>query len=170
MEKDSKIYLAGHRGLVGSAIMRNLKSKGYIHVLIGMGPGDIIQSRFLKDVGSNPILEKYGVRYAGRTAMLWFFIQLGILGAVVYAFFHIFLFLKIGALYRNTKYKYTRALCLVAMSFVFVFFIDGIFYSNNMLKTGAMMLPYFYLAALILNPANKSYLELKNKEFVDLIE
>lgn len=29
MNKDAKIYLAGHTGLVGSAILKNLKSKGY---------------------------------------------------------------------------------------------------------------------------------------------
>jgi len=29
MQKDSKIYIAGHNGLVGSAILRNLKNKGY---------------------------------------------------------------------------------------------------------------------------------------------
>lgn len=29
MEKEAKIYIAGHRGMVGSAIMRNLKDKGY---------------------------------------------------------------------------------------------------------------------------------------------
>jgi GDP-L-fucose synthase len=29
MNKDSKIYIAGHRGLVGSALLENLKSKGY---------------------------------------------------------------------------------------------------------------------------------------------
>lgn len=29
MDKDSKIYIAGHRGLVGSAILNNLKAKGY---------------------------------------------------------------------------------------------------------------------------------------------
>ena len=29
MEKNAKIYVAGHRGLVGSAIWRNLESKGY---------------------------------------------------------------------------------------------------------------------------------------------
>ena len=29
MKKNSKIYLAGHRGLVGSAILRNLKERGY---------------------------------------------------------------------------------------------------------------------------------------------
>ena len=28
MKKDSKIYLAGHTGLVGSALMRNLEQKG----------------------------------------------------------------------------------------------------------------------------------------------
>lgn len=29
MKKDSKIYIAGHRGLVGSAILRSLEKKGY---------------------------------------------------------------------------------------------------------------------------------------------
>ena len=29
MKKDSKIYIAGHKGLVGSSILRNLESKGY---------------------------------------------------------------------------------------------------------------------------------------------
>ena len=33
MEKDSKIYVAGHRGLVGSAIMRRLKAEGYKNLL-----------------------------------------------------------------------------------------------------------------------------------------
>ncbi|OBR89885.1 GDP-L-fucose synthase [Clostridium ragsdalei P11] len=33
MNKDSKIYVAGHRGLVGSAIVRNLKSKGYTNII-----------------------------------------------------------------------------------------------------------------------------------------
>lgn len=33
MDKTDKIYVAGHRGLVGSAIVRNLKSKGYENVI-----------------------------------------------------------------------------------------------------------------------------------------
>jgi GDP-L-fucose synthase len=33
MEKDSKIYVAGHNGLVGSAIVRNLKLKGYKNII-----------------------------------------------------------------------------------------------------------------------------------------
>jgi len=34
MEKNSKIYVAGHRGLVGSAIVKNLESKGYNNLLL----------------------------------------------------------------------------------------------------------------------------------------
>jgi GDP-L-fucose synthase len=33
MEKNAKIYVAGHRGLVGSALMRQLESKGYNNVV-----------------------------------------------------------------------------------------------------------------------------------------
>jgi GDP-L-fucose synthase len=33
MEKNSKIYVAGHLGLVGSAIWKNLESKGYINLI-----------------------------------------------------------------------------------------------------------------------------------------
>ncbi|MEA3418036.1 MAG: GDP-L-fucose synthase [Campylobacterota bacterium] len=33
MNKDSKIYIAGHRGLVGSAIVKNLESKGYTNLV-----------------------------------------------------------------------------------------------------------------------------------------
>ena len=33
MNKNSKIYIAGHRGLVGSAIVKNLESKGYTNLV-----------------------------------------------------------------------------------------------------------------------------------------
>jgi len=34
MHKDSKIYIAGHRGMVGSAIHRKLKNEGYSNILV----------------------------------------------------------------------------------------------------------------------------------------
>jgi GDP-L-fucose synthase len=34
VEKNSKVYIAGHRGLVGSALLRHLKEKGYINTVI----------------------------------------------------------------------------------------------------------------------------------------
>lgn len=33
MDKEGKIYVAGHRGLVGSAIVKNLRNKGYLHIV-----------------------------------------------------------------------------------------------------------------------------------------
>ena len=33
MKKTDKIYVAGHRGLVGSAIVRSLREKGYSNVV-----------------------------------------------------------------------------------------------------------------------------------------
>ena len=34
MNKDAKIYIAGHKGLVGSAIVKNLKFKGYNNLIV----------------------------------------------------------------------------------------------------------------------------------------
>ena len=34
MDKDSKIYIAGHNGMVGSSILRNLKKKGFRNLVI----------------------------------------------------------------------------------------------------------------------------------------
>ena len=33
MEKNAKIYIAGHKGMVGSAIVRNLEAKGYTNII-----------------------------------------------------------------------------------------------------------------------------------------
>ena len=33
MEKNAKIYVAGHRGMVGSAIVRELQRQGYTHII-----------------------------------------------------------------------------------------------------------------------------------------
>ena len=33
MEKNSKIYVAGHRGMVGSAILRKLEHEGYTNII-----------------------------------------------------------------------------------------------------------------------------------------
>ena len=34
MEKNSKIFVAGHKGLVGSAIVRKLKEEGYTNLIL----------------------------------------------------------------------------------------------------------------------------------------
>ncbi len=34
MEKNAKIYVAGHLGMVGSAIVRELKRQGYENIIV----------------------------------------------------------------------------------------------------------------------------------------
>src|SRR5512138_537750 len=34
MDRDARIYVAGHRGLVGSAIVRSLEAEGYANLLL----------------------------------------------------------------------------------------------------------------------------------------
>ena len=34
MEKNSKIFIAGHKGLVGSAIVRKLENEGYTNIIM----------------------------------------------------------------------------------------------------------------------------------------
>ena len=40
MEKDAKIYVAGHRGLVGSAIVHSLRQRGYTNI-VGRTHGEL---------------------------------------------------------------------------------------------------------------------------------
>jgi GDP-L-fucose synthase len=50
MEKDSKIYVAGHRGMVGSAILRELKKQGYENfILMTHSELDLCDQRAVED-------------------------------------------------------------------------------------------------------------------------
>ena len=48
MEKKSKIFVAGHRGLVGSAVVRKLSKDGYTNILTRSRPD--LDLRVQKDV------------------------------------------------------------------------------------------------------------------------
>lgn len=50
MEKDSKIYVAGHRGMVGSAIVRELRRQGYTNIITRTHAElDLINQQAVKD-------------------------------------------------------------------------------------------------------------------------
>ena len=50
MEKSSKIYIAGHKGMVGSAILRNLVSKGYTNFVFTPYPQyDLMNQKVVVD-------------------------------------------------------------------------------------------------------------------------
>ena len=47
MERKAKIYVAGHRGLVGSAIVRKLKAEGYDNLVARTSNGLEMLRHFL---------------------------------------------------------------------------------------------------------------------------
>ena len=50
MDKHSKIYIAGHNGMVGSAILRNLESKGYTNFVFTPYPEyDLTNQKTVED-------------------------------------------------------------------------------------------------------------------------
>jgi len=50
MNKDAKIYVAGHTGLVGSALMRGLARHGYTNIITRDFPGmDLINQQETED-------------------------------------------------------------------------------------------------------------------------
>ena len=49
MEKTSKIYVAGHRGLVGSSIVRILKQKGYTNIVYRTSKELDVRDKFAVD-------------------------------------------------------------------------------------------------------------------------
>ncbi len=50
MEKDSKIFVAGHRGMVGSAIVRELRRQGYVNIITRTHAGlDLTDQRAVEE-------------------------------------------------------------------------------------------------------------------------
>ena len=50
MEKDSKIFVAGHRGIVGSAIVRELRRQGYVNIITRTHAGlDLTDQRAVEE-------------------------------------------------------------------------------------------------------------------------
>jgi len=49
MNPDSKIYIAGHRGLVGSALLRSLVAKGYHNLVLRTHANNTYPAEFIRD-------------------------------------------------------------------------------------------------------------------------
>jgi GDP-L-fucose synthase len=66
MNKDAKIFIAGHTGPIGSALLRRLKSEGYSQVVLPHRRLDL-QSKSSVESFFNEIRPKYVLLAAGRT-------------------------------------------------------------------------------------------------------
>ena len=77
MNKDSKIYIAGHRGLVGSAIWNSLVKKGYTN-LIGQSHSELdltdsllVRDYFFREKPEYVILAAAYVGGMSRSCCFW---------------------------------------------------------------------------------------------------
>ena len=58
MDSDSKIFVAGHKGLVGSAIVRNLESNGHTNIItrtrdeLDLTNSDAVKKFFMEEHGN----------------------------------------------------------------------------------------------------------------------
>lgn len=53
MNKDSKIFVAGHKGLVGSGITRNLQNAGFTNLILKTRAELILETKANRDFFSN---------------------------------------------------------------------------------------------------------------------
>ena len=56
---DSKIYVAGHRGLVGSALVRRLMAAGYSPQSSPLGPGLILRTHAELDLSNQAAVSEF---------------------------------------------------------------------------------------------------------------
>jgi len=71
MEKDARIYIAGHRGMVGSAVLRLLESRGYANLLTRTsGDLDLRDGRLVEEWFAEAKPE-YVVIAAARVGGIW---------------------------------------------------------------------------------------------------
>jgi GDP-L-fucose synthase len=66
MNKDSRIYLAGHTGLVGSAFYRKLNENGYHNVIVRPYPGLDLMDQHQVDAFFNEVKPEYVILAAAR--------------------------------------------------------------------------------------------------------
>lgn len=135
-----------------------LNGKGLDKLMLGMGPGDVVRSRFLYP-DQDPMLTKYGVRYAGRLGIIWFFMQVGLIGLFFYFYFHFRLGKMIWSLYKKNPSIQYQIIALGFIMAIFTFFIDNLIYSTSMLKSGALMTTYYYIAALLIGKQYRGVFE-----------
>lgn len=119
------------------------------HNYLGFGPGDVIISRFLP-TGENPLWFKHGIGYGGRTSLIKFWIETGIISVILYLAFQITLARKVYGLYQRSVDPQYVILALGFLGVIVVAFLDYFAYSHVMVEGTFLIAPYYYIAALLL--------------------
>ena len=120
-----------------------LYNGGLLNVLFGFGPGDIVQSSLTKY--DNPLLEKYNIGYGGRLGLVWFLMQVGVVGTVLFILFHLYLLKRLFVIYRVLYLdSNAKVLTLTAIGFSLLFFLDFLTYSPEMIHSPGVTLTYYF--------------------------
>jgi len=127
-----------------------LKQQSIVNLLFGNGPGDVVKSRFLPG-GENPILTKYGIRYGGRTALVFFLLQTGLLGTFFYFWFHVKLGMRMIKIYISERRVGRMLFSKGSILMIIVFFIDSLTYSKSMLTSKPIMMFYLFCIGIQIN-------------------
>lgn len=130
------------------AVLNILSDKGIIHVLFGMGPGEIIMSSFLPYF--NPMEEKYHLGYGARTGFIWTMMQIGIIGSFIYLLFHVLLFRRVFVRYKSSTNIEHKVMLLTTIGISIIFLMDYFTYSPSLTITQAMVFTYFYIFYYVL--------------------
>jgi len=136
------------RGEAPRAVFELLKNNGLLSFLFGLGPGDIIMSRYTISadiIFSETFLAgmKYGIGYGSRTGILFTAMQIGFLGALFY-----FLFvLKVFSSFFNRRFyssdvpEKKQIMALSLAGFLGIFIFDFFAYSQTSVQIIPIILP-----------------------------
>lgn len=130
----NQLKLRRKAGLV--YFFRYLKNKDMLTYLFGEGPGKIVKTDFRKSSAS--MIDVYGVRYGGRMGIIWIYLQVGLLGAIVW------LLLLFNIFYKIYKSKGTDIYTIAAILTFFIIIFDIGIYSYVSIR----FFPVFSLWAL----------------------
>ena len=130
------------------------KNKSAMFLLFGMGPGDIIQSslnNIYRGIENDRqlLMYKYGLGYGLRVGILWTAIQVGILGAFIYALFLIMFTRTIYKILKTSNNTITKEYCMGLLGMGFVLLMDYFTYSSTFFYSGAISTSFFLLAVVV---------------------
>jgi len=140
--KGSRVEADGRADAPGVALTK-LSNGGLFNLILGYGPGDIVQSSLLKY--ENPLLEKYNMGYGARLGQVWILMQLGLLGLVVFAMYHIYIFKCLYNNFMSNNLNQEKNIILLGiLGISIIFFMDFFTYSSQILYSPGVTLLYYY--------------------------
>lgn len=122
--------------------MNYLLNKSFGEFLFGEGAGKLVESKYTGG-SNNLMLEHYGVRYGGRMTSIWMYLQIGIIGLILY---NIFIFQFFWYVWKNYSH---HPFYLFTLSLYVVFLLDFFTYSNEFYRQPYLMGIFMASSALI---------------------